>query len=161
MGGIHDKEYWMGEALKAAEAGMENGELPIGAVLVGGDEEIAHEYTHNNAKNSVIAHAELFALLDAHKKIFSCARPLVLYTTLEPCIMCIGAAIESGVDKIVYSMDAPLDGGSCYADKLRGVKEKVPEIEGGVLADKALPLMQKFVDENPNHPGWEYAKSLI
>lgn len=153
--------YWMKEALKIARDGMNNNELPIASILVGGEEEISHGTTLTYSHNSPAAHGELFVLLNAQKAVYTCKRPLILYTTLEPCIMCIGAAIECGVDKIVYGMSAIPDGGVCYTAGMRGIKEPIPVIVGGVLADEAQTLMQEFVDSHKEHPGWGYAESLV
>lgn len=153
--------YWMKEALKVARKGMENNELPIASILVGGEREIGHGTTLTYSHNSPVAHGELFVLLNAQKDVYTCDRPLVLYTTLEPCIMCIGAAIECGVDKIVYGMPAIPDGGVCYTKDMVGVKESIPLIIGDVLGEEARILMQEFVDNYKDHPGWSYAESLV
>lgn len=159
-----DKDiYWMKKALELAEEGMKAyGELPIATILVAGDAEIGRGVTSNVREEALIAHGELLVLLEAKRKALFCERPLVLYTTLEPCIMCLGAAIESGVDKIVYGMPALPDGGTCYAPKMIGVKEKIPEIIGGVLENEEYALMKKFMATNDeSSSAWYYATQLM
>lgn len=160
---MRDDSYWMREAIKLAEEGMkEYSELPISTILVANDKEIGRGVTANVREGGVIAHGELNVLLAAKRQVFSCERPLVLYTTLEPCIMCLGAAIECGVDKIVYAMPALPDGGACYADRMRGIKEKIPEIVGGVLETEEYLLMKKFIKtHNETNPAWYYVNQLV
>lgn len=155
--------YWMKKALKLAEEGMMSyGELPIATILVAGGFEIGRGVTSNVREKALIAHGELLVLLEAKRKTLYCERPLVLYTTLEPCIMCLGAAIESGVDKIVYGMPALPDGGTCYAPKMIGVKEKIPEIIGGVLENEEYALMKKFMaTNNETSSAWYYVTQLM
>lgn len=155
--------YWMKEALKLAEEGMnEYGELPIATILVSNNKEIGRGVTSNVRQNALIAHGELLVLLEAKRKLLFCERPLVLYTTLEPCIMCLGAAIECGVDKIVYGMPALPDGGVCYADNMKGIKEKIPEIIGGVMEKEEYELMKKFRGvSNEKSPAWYYYVQMM
>lgn len=159
-----DKDiFWMKKALELAKEGMEAyKELPIATILVAGDAEIGRGVTSNVREKALIAHGELLVLLEAKRKTLFCERPLVLYTTLEPCIMCLGAAIESGVDKIVYGMPAIPDGGTCYAPKMVGIKEKIPEIVGGVLENEEYILMKKFMKiYDESNPAWYYATQLM
>ena len=160
---MRDDLYWMSEAIKLAEDGMkEYSELPIATILVANDKEIGRGVTANVREGGVIAHGELSVLLAAKRQVFTCEHPLVLYTTLEPCIMCLGAAIECGVDKIVYAMPAPPDGGVCYADGMRGIKEKIPEIIGGVLESNEYLLMKKFIStHDETNPAWYYVNQLV
>ena len=158
-----DDEYWMNEALKYAEFGMNTyKELPVASILVSKGKEIGREITANVREDGIIAHAEIKMLEKAHKKIIFEEHPLVIYTTLEPCIMCIGAAIECGVDKIVYAMDAKIDGGACYRNALVGIKEKIPEIQGGLFREKALELFNEFKNKfDETNPAYYYIKQLL
>lgn len=155
--------YWMEKALKLAEDGMkEYGELPIATILVANNKEIGKGVTSNVRKNALIAHGELLVLLEAKRQPLFCEKPLVLYTTLEPCIMCLGAAIECGVDKIVYGMPAIPDGGVCYADNMRGIKEQIPEIIGGVFEEEEYMLMKRFGEtQNEQNPAWFYYTQMM
>ena len=156
--------FWMKEALILAEEGMsEFHELPIATILVAGEKEIGRGVTSNVRKNSLVAHGELLVLMDTPKStFFTCDRPLVLYTTAEPCIMCIGAAIECGVDKIVYGMPAFPDGGACYVPKLQGVNERIPEIEGGILEEEVHKLLKKFIEtQDSSNPAMYYATEWL
>lgn len=154
-------EYWMRRALEEAKKAMEQGEHPIGCVVVAGNAELIRGQTSVARQGTIIAHGELLALKNAGWEVFSADRPLTIYTTLEPCLMCIGAAIQCTVDEIVYAMPAKPDGGTRYLDSISNKGEKVPIIRSGVLFDEALDLMRQNLAKNPNHPGIEYAKALL
>ena len=151
----------MRKAIEEAELAMREGELPIAAILVSASGELARAQTQTGRKKSMAAHGELFAILDAGAKVFTAKHPLTIYTTLEPCLMCIGAAMQCQVDRIVYAMPADPDGGSRFVSTFAAGGQKPPEIQGGILAKEAVQLMKKFVKENPNHFGLGYAKSLL
>lgn len=154
-------EYWMKKALEEAKKAMEQGEHPIGCVIVAGDTELTRGQTSVARYGTITAHGELLALKDAGWEIFSAGRPLIIYTTLEPCLMCIGAAMQCTVDEIVYAMPAIPDGGTKYMDSISNMGEKVPIIRSGVLFDEAVDLMKQNLVKNPNHAGIEYAKTLL
>lgn len=159
----YDDEYWMREALKYAEYGMNTyKELPIASILVSNGKEISRELTANVRDNALISHSENLLLQKLGKKVLHLEHPLVLYTTLEPCIMCIGAAIECNVDKIVYSLETNIDGGACYIDSLIGIREKIPEVKGGLLREESLNLMKKFKEKyDDSNPAWYYICELL
>lgn len=162
-GASHDDYSWMEKALNLAASGMvELDELPIATILVAGGQEIGSGVTANVRNDALIAHGELFVLLEAKRQLLTCDRPLVLYTTLEPCIMCLGATVECGVDKIVYGMPALPDGGTCYADAMRGIKERIPEIVGGVMEEREYELMKEFVaTHDESSSAWYYATTML
>ena len=155
--------HWMKEALILAEEGMKKyNELPIASILVANGIEIGRGVTSNVRKNSLVAHGETLVLMNVGRSILFCERPLVLYTTLEPCIMCIGAAIEAGVDKIVYGMPALPDGGAIYAKHIQGVKERIPEIIGGVCENEQYELMKQFIaTHDETSTAWYYVQDLM
>lgn len=163
MGKIKNKdEYWMHKALKEARNAMSEGELPIAAILVSGENEmLTRAQTQTGRRKSMVAHGELFALLDAREKVFTAEHPLTIYTTLEPCLMCIGAAMQCQIDEIVYAMPADPDGGSRFISAIIEGGQKPPEIRGNVLIEEEVSLMRQFIKENPNHFGIDYVKALL
>ena len=154
-------QYWMAKALEEAKKAMAAGEHPIGSVLVAGNRELTRGQTSVRRQESITVHGELLALKNAKWDVFSKDRPVVIYTTLEPCIMCIGATMQCEVDEIVFGMRATPDGGTRYLDCLSGKGEKVPIVRGGVLEEEAVKLFQEELKNNPNSPGIEYTKSLL
>ena len=115
-------EKWMRVALGEASKAMNAGEHPIACVIVAGDAELARGQTSVARQGTITAHGELIALRSSGWKIFSVARPVVIYTTLEPCLMCLGAAMQCAVDEIVFAMPAKPDGGTKlhYSDREDG-----------------------------------------
>lgn len=92
-------------ALRTAEQGLSRGEMPVGAVVYAGDELVASAHTEERRQRRRIVHADLLALERADHVLGFGRRsePLVLAVTLEPCLMCLGAAITLGVDRVYYA----------------------------------------------------------
>lgn len=97
------EEKWMMEAIKEAKKAFEDGEIPVGAIIVHQDKIIARAYNQVERLKDVTAHAEMLAITSAAnyvggKYLNQCE----LYVTLEPCIMCVGAIRHSRLKKIVF-----------------------------------------------------------
>jgi tRNA(adenine34) deaminase len=151
---------WMAEAVAFARTAMDRNEVPIAAILVSKGREIAREFTRVSTTESSAAHAETLMLLEAKIKPFTDYQPLVLYCTLEPCVMCLGAAMNCEVDTIVYGLPAKPDGGTVTEAVLRQAGRPVPQIIGGVLQTECDDLMHEFLQRFPDHPGGVYVRSL-
>ncbi len=96
-------EYFMKLALKEAQKAYDKGEVPIGCVIVKDDKVIARGYNKREKLNSSLAHAEIIAINKASKKLNSWRlEGCKMYITLEPCIMCGGAIIQSRIDEVIY-----------------------------------------------------------
>ena len=96
-------EYFMKLALKEAQKAYDIGEVPIGCVIVKDDKVIARGYNKREKLNSSLAHAEIIAINKASKKLNSWRlEGCKMYITLEPCIMCGGAIIQSRIDEVIY-----------------------------------------------------------
>ena len=141
----------MQEALDEAWAGLSESELPIGSVVTGGAGRIAGR-GHNRARatGSRVSHAEMMALADAAS---SNGAPLdeegaVLVSTVEPCTMCLGAAMEAGVDTVVYALRAEPNGG---AERVTPPEHGVfPRVIGGVRAGGSRMLLRRWADRHPD-----------
>ena len=124
-------------ALDLAEQALGRGEIPIGAVVFQGNKAIAKSYTTENRDRRFLVHAELNVLIEVDQKGLSTSdrRNLQLFTTLEPCVMCFGAAMSCFVGEIVYSLNAPDDGATRLLDfdRFMGtlVQRQLPTIRGG------------------------------
>lgn len=98
-----DSRYWMREALELAKMAGDKNEVPVGAIVVLGDEIIGRGFNSPICLSDPTAHAEIIALRDAAKTIGNYR--LVdadLYVTIEPCTMCAGAIIHSRIRKLYY-----------------------------------------------------------
>ncbi|XVU20696.1 deaminase [Actinoplanes sp. CA-054009] len=104
-------------ALAAAEDGLDHGELPIGAVVEMGGEIIATAYTQETALGRRLVHADLLAMTAADERLGWRPRtqPLRLAVTLEPCLMCMGAAMALKVTDVYYALESPADGAAAVA----------------------------------------------
>lgn len=139
---IFNDEYFMKRAIMEAERGMEKGEVPVGAVIVSNDQIIARGHNLTEQLNDFTAHAEMQAYTSAsnyfgNKYLDECT----LYVTLEPCVMCAGAAYWTRVGKIVFGAYDERRGYSLIANSILHPKTKVV---GGVLAYECSELIKGF-----------------
>jgi tRNA(adenine34) deaminase len=114
---VHDDVYWMGKALREAEKAAARDEVPIGAVVVRDGAIIGRGHNLREAKQDPSAHAEMIAIRQAARRAGSWRLTgCVLYVTLEPCLMCMGAIILARFDRVVFGCHDPKGGaaGSLY-----------------------------------------------
>lgn len=146
-------EGLMRQALAAAEEGMGAGEAPIGAILARGDGSVlARGYNRRNGRQDKTAHAEMVAFAAAAGKVPEDARDLILVSTLEPCVMCTGAAMVAAVDTIVYGLKAPADSGTGRVTPPESPESQMPRIVGDVLAADSRKLFERWLAGPGNNP---------
>lgn len=98
-----DDNYWMQQALELADKAQQQGEIPVGAVIVQNDEVIGEGWNQSITLNDPTAHAEVMAIRDAGQRIENYRLiNSTLYVTLEPCPMCAGALVHSRISRIVF-----------------------------------------------------------
>lgn len=109
---VNHREQWMRAALLEAQKAAQEGEVPVGAVVVGPSGKIlSRAYNRPVAGNDPTAHAEILALRKAAKKIGNYRLPgCRLVVTLEPCVMCAGAAVHARVSEIIFGATDPKAG---------------------------------------------------
>ena len=135
-------EQYMREALKEAQAALDGGELPIGAVVVCRDRIIGRGHNLTETLHDVTAHAEMLAITAAAETLGGkYLQDCTLYVTLEPCVMCAGALGWSQCARIVYGAPDPRRGFRLYAPKALHPKAQVLE---GVLGAECLEVLQRF-----------------
>jgi len=140
-------EFWMEEALRAAQRALEAGEVPVGAVVVCAGRIIGRGWNRNLTNSDPTAHAEIVALREAganlgNHRLGDCE----LFATIEPCAMCAGALVHARLKRLVYGADDP------KAGAVRSVMEVLnhpqlnhrTEVRGGVLAGRCGELLQSF-----------------
>lgn len=99
-------ERWMNEALILAKKAGEEGEIPVGSIVVRNHEIISSGYNQKEKQNNCIAHAEIMAISKACEKLGTWRlNDCYLYVTLEPCPMCAGAIIHARIDTLIYGVD--------------------------------------------------------
>ena len=155
-------EELMRAALDAAREGMEKGELPIGAVIADGNGKIvARGWNCAGATSSHVAHAEMIAFADAAGKLVPDDKGAILVTTLEPCVMCAGAAMEASIESVIYGMKAPFNGGVSRVSGIRTPGARFPRFLGSVLPDESAKLLKDWLAKNENAKGAAFVKQLL
>jgi tRNA(adenine34) deaminase len=140
-------EKFMRLALKEAQKALNTKDVPVGAVIVKDGKVIAKARNEREKLNDATAHAEIVAIRRANKKLRSWYLDgCVLYVTMEPCVMCAGAIINSRIEKVIYGA-ADFRFGCC------GTLYNLPEdsrfnhraqVLGGVLAEDCAILLTEF-----------------
>ncbi len=140
----------MRHALALAERANSMGEVPVGAVLVKNDALIAEGWNCPIGTNDPTAHAEIMALRAAGVRLGNYRLvDTVLYVTLEPCVMCMGAIVHARVKRLVFGAPDPKRGAVCNALQLADTEflnHKV-EYRGGVLEEDCGHLLRRFFQE--------------
>jgi len=155
-------EQLMREALAAAEDGMAAGEAPIGCAIAGADGAvIARGYNEMNRSGNKTAHAEIVTFAKVAGQLPPDARDFVLVSTLEPCVMCTGAAMVAAVDTIVYALQAPADSGTGRVRPPESPESQMPRVVGGVLARESRALFERWHAEHAGEPQAAYVEQLL
>lgn len=134
-------------ALEEAMLAFNEGEIPVGAVVVLGDEVLAKAHNRSIAMNDPSAHAEILAIREAAERTGNYRLPgTSLYVTLEPCIMCAGAIIQARIERVVFGADDPKAGGivSLYSilDDKR-LNHNVA-VRGGICREACAEILSRF-----------------
>ena len=140
-------EYWMRRALDLAERAQAEGEVPVGAVLVMGEDCIAEGWNRSIDAHDPTAHAEITALRAGAAQLQNYRLPgATLYVTLEPCAMCAGAIILTRIERLVYAAADPRTGaaGSVFNILQSEQLNHRVELTGGILEQEAATLLQTF-----------------
>jgi tRNA(adenine34) deaminase len=142
-----DDEAAMRLALDEALAAQAHDDVPIGAVVVRDGEVIARRHNERELSGDPTAHAEVLALRDAaavvgHWRLLDCT----LYVTLEPCVMCAGALVNSRIGRVVYGATDPKAGAlqSLYEVCADERLNHRPPVTAGVLADECGQVLKAF-----------------
>ena len=145
---MEEKIKFMKAALARARKGLAQGEVPVGAVVVSDGKVIASGYNRRTKTQTAISHAETYAIDRACKKLKSWRLPECdLYVTLEPCPMCMGAALNARIRRIYFG---------AYEQKGRSMTAELAasnllnhtiEVEGGVLEEECAAILSGFFKE--------------
>ena len=142
-----EKSFYMKEAIKEAYKAYEKGETPIGAVIVKNGEIIARAHNLTETLNDCTAHAEILAIRQASEllggwRLVDCD----LYVTMEPCIMCSGAIVNSRIKKLIigtrHIKNAYIE--SQHEFKLDYFGNNNIDLTIGILKDECSIILQEF-----------------
>jgi tRNA(adenine34) deaminase len=140
-------QAWMRQALTLARRAEVEGEVPVGAVIVREGTLVGEGWNRNITFNDPTAHAEIIALREAGHTLSNYRLPgCVMYVTLEPCAMCVSAAIHARLERLVFGAVDPktgaLGGGYCLPE-IHEHNHRL-QYQGGLLAAEAGELLRTF-----------------
>ena len=144
----------MNLTIDLAEEALTKGEMPISACVFYEDEVVAKAHTSEKSDRRLLVHAELKAMLEADTLKYNVAdrKKLQLFTTLEPCLMCYGAAMSFFLGEIYYSLKAP-DDGVLSLDLVnfenfssRYLQFQKPSVSRGYCTERSKALFKKYMD---------------
>jgi len=154
--GLDVDEHYMRIALDQATIAQDNGDVPIGAVIVHAGRIVAKAYNQREQLNDPTAHAEIVALTQAAAalqtwRLAGCT----IYVTLEPCPMCAGALVLARIDRLVYGCDDPKAGacGSLYNIVQDQRLNHRVQVTRGVLAQDCSALLKAFFQARRDSTG--------
>ena len=156
-----DDLYFMDMALELAREAAEEGEVPVGCVIVRGDEIVGRGRNRREKDKSALAHAEIEAINEACRtlggwRLWECT----LYVTLEPCPMCAGAIINARIPRVVFGGEDQ-KGGACgsVCDLFSMNFNHHPQVEKGLMEKECTALLTEFFEklriELRTRPKWK------
>ena len=156
-----DDRYYMEQALVLAKEAFELGEVPVGCVIVRGDEIVGRGRNCRETDKTALGHAEIQAISQACEnlggwRLWDCT----LYVTLEPCPMCAGAIINARIPRVVYAA-GDSKGGACgsVCDLFAMDFNHHPTVEAGLMEEESMALLtdffQKLRTELRSRPKWK------
>ena len=161
-------EYYMQQVLTLAAEALEQGEFPIASIVVLDDEIISQATASEQREKRFLGHAELVALEEADKQQLSFAQRsrARLFTNLEPCLMCMGAAMSFFLGEIIYSLESPGDGAvelvRSWVRKEEDIPGyQIPKITGGLLREESIRLFEEYVARREPGPMRDWAETLV
>ena len=144
---MNQHELYMKYALAEARKAFDEDEVPVGAVIVHADQIIARAHNQIKTLKDPTAHAEMIAITQAasylkNERLNGC----MLYVTIEPCSMCVGASILARIDAIVYGAEDTKTGacGSAIDLAKPGLFNHTIEVIRGILEDECRSIIQEF-----------------
>ena len=132
----------MSAAVREAEAGLREGGIPIGSVLVYRNKILGRGHNRRVQKGSVVLHGEMDALENAGRQSAAVYRECVIYTTLSPCAMCTGAILLYGIPKVIVGENSTFRG---EEDLLRSRGVEVTVLQDGTC----IAMMERFIQQRP------------
>lgn len=149
-----DHQYFMEEALKHAREALSRGEFPVGCVLVHEGEIVAEGARKNSVDNNELDHAEIVGLRNLlDKKLGVSLSEVVVYATMEPCLMCYSTLVVNGVRNIVYAYEDAMGGGTgLELSALRPLYKNIEmNIVPNIMREQSLALFKEFFGRNSGY----------
>jgi len=140
-------DYFMKLAFEQALIAFKKNDVPVGALIVKNNKVISKAYNKKNIKKNAIMHAEIIAIEKACKKLKTWyLDDCILYVTMEPCLMCCGAILQSRIKKVVYGTKCSKFGYAGSIDNVLNSKKNnhCVEVLGGVYNDECSQILKDF-----------------
>lgn len=161
-------EQKMMMAIEEARRSLVDREFPVGALIFDGDEIISQAHSSGESSLEFLQHAEMAALLKADKLHFPPSRRkrMQLFTTLEPCLMCLGTVMSFYISEIYFAPESPIDGAANFATQFWKNKRteipqyELPKISGGLLREQCKDILHEYLKIVPDGPLAEFSKTL-
>ena len=137
----------MKEAYREAEKAFKEDEVPVGCVIVKEEKIIARAHNRKEKKNCAVFHAEIECMIKAARKLNNWnLKGCDLYVTLEPCMMCTGAIVNSRIDRIFFGCKDPKGGALVSNVKFKRIRNlnHYPQIKGGIDEDECSAIIKEF-----------------
>ncbi len=135
---------FMNSALEEAVLAGQAGEIPIGAVVVIENEIISRGRARHNEFRSQLRHAELNAMLDGGESLWIDYRKAILFTSVEPCPLCLGAAVMADIPHIIFALHDNIGQSSLSIETNPYIRRHIKTYFGGVLEDQSIELFKKY-----------------
>ena len=159
----------MNVAIEVAKASLQNGDLPVGAAIFRNDDLILSACSSGENDNMFLRHAEMNALWSADMRQYSYIErtQMQLFVTMEPCMMCLGAAMAFFMGEIYYALESPIDGAVSFALKNWAPDNKelpsyqLPKLYGGILKMESMDLLKQYIDMKKSGSLVDFSKALL
>ena len=156
-----DDRYFMEQALSLAKESAAEGEVPVGCVIVRGEEIVGRGRNRRETAKTALGHAEIEAIAEACRnlggwRLWECT----LYVTLEPCPMCAGAIVNARIPRVVYGAKDKKGGACGSVCNLFSMEfNHHPQVESGLMEEQCQALLTEFFQnlrvELKNRPKWK------
>jgi tRNA(adenine34) deaminase len=143
-----DHVPFMKEALKEAEKAGKIGDRPIGAVIVHNGKIISRGSSGNKTQKSDIAHAETAAMYGCASYLKEYGRECILYTTVEPCVMCLATAVLANIRSIVFAVKDNYMNTKTIIDSNPYIKARIHNYVSGILESESIRILKKYAPED-------------
>jgi tRNA(Arg) A34 adenosine deaminase TadA len=139
-----DLEFFMMHALDEAKLAGQAGEIPIGAVVVINNQVISRGRARHNEIRSQLSHAELNAMLNGGEQLWKEYPKAILFTTVEPCPMCLGATVMADIPHIIFALHDNIGQSSLSIETNPYINRHIKTYFGGVLESRSIELFKRY-----------------
>jgi tRNA(Arg) A34 adenosine deaminase TadA len=141
-------EHFMNSALEEAKLAGRAGEIPIGAIVVIDNQVISSGRARHKEIKSQLSHAELNAMLAGGELLWRDYQKAILFTTVEPCPMCLGATVMADIPHIVFALHDNIGQSSLSIETNPYINRHIKTYYGGVLEDRSIELFKKYAPDD-------------